>query len=229
MASIIGKTMLESGAAEKIVRSTLKLTGIKHAPLTFLSSSFFIGIPVFFDTVFYLMVPLVKAMAFKIGKNYLLLILCITAGGGGEGEDLRDDEYGEALTPEALTKQVKAMISKYGFGSVKFKAGVLEPELEIETIKLIRQEFGIDIPLRIDPNSAWTVETSVMVGRSLAEELSNGGYLEDPTAGLEGMGAVRKQLLDLGVDTPLASNVAVTSFALKRATPGAGPPALCQS
>ena len=80
MASIIGKTMLESGAAEKIVRSTLKLTGIKHAPLTFLSSSFFIGIPVFFDTVFYLMVPLAKAMAFKIRKNYLLLILCITAG-----------------------------------------------------------------------------------------------------------------------------------------------------
>ena len=80
MASIIGKAMLESGAAEKIVRSTLKLTGINNAPLTFLSSSFFIGIPVFFDTVFYLMVPLAKAMAMRIGKNYLLLILCITAG-----------------------------------------------------------------------------------------------------------------------------------------------------
>ncbi|MCK5370836.1 MAG: GntP family permease, partial [Cyclobacteriaceae bacterium] len=80
MASIIGKTMLESGAAEKIVRSTLKLTGINNAPLTFLSSSFFIGIPVFFDTVFYLMVPLAKAMAMRIGKNYLLLILCTTAG-----------------------------------------------------------------------------------------------------------------------------------------------------
>ena len=80
MASIIGKTMLESGAAEKIVRSSLKITGIKNAPFTFLGSSFFIGIPVFFDTVFYLMVPLAKAMAMKIGKNYLLLILCTTAG-----------------------------------------------------------------------------------------------------------------------------------------------------
>lgn len=135
------------------------------------------------------------------------------AGGGGEGADLREDEYGEALTPEDLGEQVKVMISKYGFGSVKFKAGVLEPELEIETIKLLRQELGKDIPLRIDPNSAWTVETSVMVGRSLAEELSNGGYLEDPTAGLEGMATVRRQLLEEGIDTPLASNVAVTSFA----------------
>lgn len=80
MASIIGKTMLESGSAEKIVRSALKLTGEKKAPITFLGSSFFIGIPVFFDTVFYLMVPLAKAMAMKIGKNYLLLILSIIAG-----------------------------------------------------------------------------------------------------------------------------------------------------
>jgi GntP family gluconate:H+ symporter len=80
MASIIGKCLLESGGAEKIVRSMLKLSGINNAPSTFLVSSFFIGIPVFFDTVFYLMVPLAKAMAMKIGKNYLLLILAITAG-----------------------------------------------------------------------------------------------------------------------------------------------------
>ncbi len=80
MASIIGKTMLESGAAEKIVRSTLNLTGEKNAPFTFLGSSFFIAIPVFFDTVFYLMIPLAKAMAIRIKKNYLLLVLCTTAG-----------------------------------------------------------------------------------------------------------------------------------------------------
>lgn len=80
MAAIIGKCMLESGAAEKIVRSTLQITGEKRAPITFLGSSFFLGIPVFFDTVFYLMVPLAKAMAMRLGKNYLLLILCITAG-----------------------------------------------------------------------------------------------------------------------------------------------------
>ncbi len=134
------------------------------------------------------------------------------AGGGGEGNDKRDDEYGEALTPESLVNQVKKMIAQYGFGSVKFKAGVLDPELEIETVKLMFQEFGPNVPLRIDPNSAWTVETSVKVGQALARELSGGGYLEDPTAGIEGMGAVRKKLLELGIDVPLATNVAVTSF-----------------
>jgi GntP family gluconate:H+ symporter len=80
MAAIIGKCMLESGAAERIVRSLLKLTGIDKAPLAFLAGSFFIGIPVFFDTVIFLMVPLAKAMTMRIGKNYLLFILAIMAG-----------------------------------------------------------------------------------------------------------------------------------------------------
>ena len=135
------------------------------------------------------------------------------AGGGGEGDDQREDEYGEAMTPEALVKQVKRMIELYGFGSVKFKAGVLDPDQEVETVKLMYQAFGPTVPLRIDPNSAWTVDTSVNVGKALAIELSGGGYLEDPTAGIANMAAVRKQLMDLGITVPLASNVAVTSFA----------------
>ena len=135
------------------------------------------------------------------------------AGGGGEDGDKREDKYGEALSPEALVRQVKQMFSEYGFGSVKFKGGVLDPEIEIETIRQLRREFGPHIPLRIDPNSAWTVETSIKVGQALKEELSNGGYLEDPAMGIDGMAAVRAGLLADGIDTPLASNVAVTSFA----------------
>jgi glucarate dehydratase len=134
------------------------------------------------------------------------------AGGGGLGSDARNDEYGEALSPEALVKQVKQMIKQYGFGSIKFKAGVLEPRLEVETVKLMYKEFGPNVPLRIDPNSAWTVETSVNVGITLAEELGRGGYLEDPTASIAGMAAVRKRLMEIGIDVPLATNVAVTSF-----------------
>src|SRR5881628_3567012 len=105
------------------------------------------------------------------------------------------------------------MIAKYGFSSIKFKGGVLEPEVEIETIKQLYRALGPNVPLRIDPNSAWTVETSVRVGRALAEELGRGGYLEDPTMGLENMAQVRRRLLAEGINTPLASNVAVTSFA----------------
>lgn len=80
MAAIIGKCLLESGGAERIIRSILKLTGIEKAPIAFLTSSFFLAVPVFFDTVIFLMMPLVKAMTLKIGKNYLLLVMCIMAG-----------------------------------------------------------------------------------------------------------------------------------------------------
>ena len=135
------------------------------------------------------------------------------AGGGGEGADARPDEYGEALTPQALVRQVKQMVARYGFRDIKFKTGVLDPEIEIETVKQLRAALGPGVPLRMDPNCAWSVETSVRVGKALAKELGNGGYLEDPAAGIDGMAEVRRTLLQAGIDTPLASNVAVTSFA----------------
>ena len=134
-------------------------------------------------------------------------------GGGGLGEDKREDEYGECLTPESMVRQARQMVEQYGFKEIKLKAGVLDPDQEIETIRALRREFGPAYPLRIDPNCAWSVDTSVVVGQSLREELTNGGYLEDPTATLDGMAEVRRRLLAEGIETPFASNVAVTCFA----------------
>ncbi len=81
MASIIGKCLLDSGAALKIVRSFLKTAGEKRAPAAMGASGFFLGIPVFFDTVFYLLVPLAKALGVSTKKNYGLYVLAIIAGG----------------------------------------------------------------------------------------------------------------------------------------------------
>jgi glucarate dehydratase len=135
------------------------------------------------------------------------------AGGGGEGADARPDEYGEALTPGSLVRQVELMVARYGFRDIKFKTGVLDPEIEVETVRQLHVALGPKFPLRMDPNGAWSVETSVKVGKALARELSNGGYLEDPTFSLTGMSEVRRRLLAEGIDTPLGSNVAVTGFA----------------
>jgi glucarate dehydratase len=135
------------------------------------------------------------------------------AGGGGMGDDARDDKYGECLSPETIVEQCKRFVAEYGFEEIKLKAGVLAPEAEIETIKALRRHFGPKYPLRIDPNCAWSVDTSVKIGLALAEELSGGGYLEDPCAGLAGMAEVRKRLLAEGVGTLFASNVATTCFA----------------
>jgi glucarate dehydratase len=134
-------------------------------------------------------------------------------GGGGIGDDAREDEYGEVLSAEACVRECGQMIRKYGFREIKLKGGVLDPEIEVETIRALRREFGPSYPLRIDPNCAWSVETSIGVGRALKDELSGGGYLEDPCATLEGMEEVRRRLLAEGNDTPQASNVATTCFA----------------
>lgn len=81
MAAIIGVCLIESGAAERIVRTALKLVGEARAGVAMVGSSYLLGIPVFFDTVFYLMLPLARALRARTGKNYLLYVLCIGTGG----------------------------------------------------------------------------------------------------------------------------------------------------
>ena len=131
------------------------------------------------------------------------------AGGGGEGDDARDDVYGEAMSPNGVIAQARRMIDRYGFKSIKLKAGVFPPDDEIEAIRALRAAFGPDVPLRIDPNTAWTVETSIHVGKELANDLE---YFEDPTFGIGGMAAVRRGLLAEGIDLPNATNMCVTAF-----------------
>jgi glucarate dehydratase len=114
------------------------------------------------------------------------------------------DTWGEALDPAGIVRQARTMVDHYGFGALKLKAGVFPPEEEIAAIQALRDEFP-DLPLRIDPNAAWTVETSIRVGKELDGVLE---YLEDPTPGIEGMAAVRRQ-----VGMPLATNMCVVSFA----------------
>ena len=81
MAAIIGTCLMESGGALRIVRSFLSLLGEKRAPEALAGSSFLLGIPVFFDTLFYLMIPLARALAAQTRKNYVLYVMAIVAGG----------------------------------------------------------------------------------------------------------------------------------------------------
>lgn len=80
MASILGKCLLDSGAAMRIVQSVLSLFGQARVHFGFVLTGFGLAIPVYFDAVFYLLMPIGKAMARVTGKNYLLYILTIVAG-----------------------------------------------------------------------------------------------------------------------------------------------------
>lgn len=81
MAAVIGKCMLDSGAADRIVRAFVKLFGEKRSPVALMGSGYVLAVPVFFDTVFYLLVPLARSLYRRTQKRYLLYVLAIACGG----------------------------------------------------------------------------------------------------------------------------------------------------
>jgi GntP family gluconate:H+ symporter len=80
LAAVIGRCLIESGAADRIVRLFVGLLGEKRCAVSLMSSGFVLSIPVFFDTVFYLLLPLARSMHRRTKKSYLLLILAMGAG-----------------------------------------------------------------------------------------------------------------------------------------------------
>lgn len=81
LAAIIGKCAMDSGAADRVVRTALRLFGEKRAPSALCSAGFLLAIPVFFDTVFYLLVPLAKSLYRQTRKHYVLYVTAISCGG----------------------------------------------------------------------------------------------------------------------------------------------------
>ncbi len=80
MGAIIGKCMLESRAADRIILAICRLFGEKRVPASLLSAGFVLSIPVFYDTTFYLLVPLARSFYKRVRKNYILLLTTIGAG-----------------------------------------------------------------------------------------------------------------------------------------------------
>ncbi len=109
-----------------------------------------------------------------------------------------------ALDPDGIVAQAEAMVAEFGFESIKLKGGCFAPAEEVAAIHALRRRFGPGVPLRLDPNALWSVETSIQWGRAMDGTLE---YLEDPCRTQEGMAAVRRAL-----KTPLATNMCTTSF-----------------
>lgn len=116
----------------------------------------------------------------------------------------KPDRWGEAISPEQVVAQARTMIEENGFQSIKLKAGtLLGPEHEVACMKALKQAFP-GIPLRIDPNGNWSLETSIRMAELLGDDLQ---YYEDPCPGLEGMAELHRR-----TGLPLATNMVVTDF-----------------
>ncbi|QCX76522.1 Glucarate dehydratase [Streptomyces sp. YIM 121038] len=119
------------------------------------------------------------------------------------GTAAEEDGWGPALDPDGIVAQARAFAERYGFRSFKLKGGVFPPEEEAAAIRALAAAFP-GAPLRLDPNGAWSVETSVKVADGLADVLE---YLEDPALGTAAMAGVAAR-----TSVPLATNMCVTTF-----------------
>ncbi|GAB6878252.1 SLC13 family permease [Halorubrum gandharaense] len=80
MAAIIGKALMDSGAADRIVRGFLSITGEDRSEYALLGSSYVLSVPVFFDNVFYLLAPLGRSMKARTGVKFSLYISVLASG-----------------------------------------------------------------------------------------------------------------------------------------------------
>lgn len=117
-----------------------------------------------------------------------------------------DGKIGGETSADSMLERAQALVERHGFRVLKFKGGVLPPGEEFEALRRLKKRFP-ESPLRWDPNAAWSVETSIRVGKRLEAEGIDLEYLEDPTANLEGMSQVRQ-----AVPIPLATNMCLVSF-----------------
>ncbi|KUN28910.1 glucarate dehydratase [Streptomyces antibioticus] len=114
------------------------------------------------------------------------------------------DDWGAALDPAGVVAQARLFKERYGFTSFKLKGGVFPPDEEIAAVRALAEAFP-GHPLRLDPNGAWSVATSLRVAEELGDVLE---YLEDPALGTSAMAEVAA-----GTGVPLATNMCVTTFA----------------
>lgn len=111
----------------------------------------------------------------------------------------------EALDPEGIVAQARAMVDEFGFESIKLKGGTLHPDREVDSVLALREAFGPDVPLRFDPNAVWSLDTAISMGKRLEGVLE---YYEDPVRGQEQMAELARH-----ITIPRATNMCTTAFA----------------
>lgn len=149
LAAVIGTAMMKSGAAEQIVNWLLKTLGTRSAALALVISGFVLSIPVFFDTVFFLLIPLGITLALKTGKDFVLYVVAIS-GGAAISHSIVPPTPGPLIMAETLSIDLGVVILA---GLV---AGILPV---VATLRVAKRLNGkLDIPVRIADASVATVQ-----------------------------------------------------------------------
>jgi gluconate:H+ symporter, GntP family len=80
LGTMLGKMMAESGGADRIARTLIGVFGEKRVPWAMVVVGFIVGLPVFFEVGFVLLVPIAFNVARRTGTSLVLIGLPMVAG-----------------------------------------------------------------------------------------------------------------------------------------------------
>ena len=80
LGTMLGKMMAESGGAERIATTLIDKFGEKHIHWAMMVVAIIVGLPVFFEVGFVLLIPIAFNVAKRTGKSLLLIGLPMIAG-----------------------------------------------------------------------------------------------------------------------------------------------------
>src|SRR5690606_6030075 len=194
LAALIGQCLMESGAADKITRSLLRLVGEPRAPLALLGSGYILSVPISFDTVFFLLIPLARALRMRTGEKYVLYVIAIATGGvithslvpptPGPlimAETIPGLQLGTAIALGFLIGLVPALVGGYLYGSfvdrrlaIPFRevAGSSSEELEV-----IVQRPERELPGLIPSLMPIVLPVLLITGDTVLQSLNQAGVL----------------------------------------------------
>ena len=109
---------------------------------------------------------------------------------GGFRTEVLTDLTMSIKSPSEMAKDASAAVER-GFKAIKVKVG-MDPDEDIERIKLIREAVGCGVQIRIDANQGWTTERAIYVLNKIEEfEVQ---FVEQPVQAcdVKGLKTVRK-------------------------------------
>jgi GntP family gluconate:H+ symporter len=80
LGTMLGKMMAESGGAEQVARTLIDRFGEKNAHWAMVCIAFLVGLPLFFEVGFVLLVPIAFTVARRVGVSILMVGLPMVAG-----------------------------------------------------------------------------------------------------------------------------------------------------
>jgi GntP family gluconate:H+ symporter len=80
LGTMLGKMLAGSGGADRIARTLIDVAGEKHLPWAMMLAGLIVGLPVFFEVGFVLLMPLAYTVARRTGKSLVLVALPMVVG-----------------------------------------------------------------------------------------------------------------------------------------------------